>query len=194
MYVYNTTNNISIHTISLSHTNYIKYIKYIYDIYNNYIIYIKTIYIVCVIIYYFNDIAYLFLMVYMYSRSDLLYLNNNNVHTHNNIYNNTIRNEIHSIFREYEEAILNYHPIHYIEVVAPYIESSSSDSILHDNLICSICLEDFDNVIEDGLNKKVRLTLCGHYYCDTCIERWLTSHDTCPMCKYDFSLHDNFTL
>ena len=183
MHVYNTTNNISIHTIS--HNNYI---KYIYDICYNYFVYIKTIYIVCVIIYYFNDIAYLFFIMYMYSRSDLLYLN---THT-NNILNNTIRNEINSIFREYEEEILNYYPIHYIDIIAPYIESSSSDSIIHDNLICSICLEDFDNLIEQ--NKKIRLTLCGHYYCDTCIERWLTSHDTCPMCKYDFSLHDNLSL
>jgi hypothetical protein len=116
-------------------------------------------------------------MAYMYSRSDLLHLNINNS------LNTTIRNELEDIIRDYEEAILTFYPIHYIDIIAPYIDSHT----INDDITCSICLEDVDENIE---NKKIRLTLCGHYYCDTCIEIWLSSHDTCPMCKYDFSLHE----
>ena len=179
-HINNITNITHINSIS---NNYI-YNKcvYIYAIYSNYIYYIKTIYILCIFIYYFKSICYIFFMTYMYSRNDLLHINNNTV---SNTIHNAIRNELDNIIRDYEHAILNFYPIHYINIIAPYIDSQK----INDTITCSICLEDVDKNTE---NKKIRLTLCGHYYCDTCIEKWLSSHDTCPMCKYDFTLHDNY--
>lgn len=177
-----TTYNISNITNTSNNYIYNKYI-YIYALYSNYIYYIKTIYIVCVFIYYFKSISYIFFMAYMYSRSDLLHLNDIN-----NSLNTTIRNELEDIIREYQDTLLYFYPIHYIDIIAPYIDSHT----INDIITCSICLEDLDD--DNVENKKIRLTLCGHYYCDTCIERWLSSHDTCPMCKYDFSLHDDYII
>lgn len=46
---------------------------------------------------------------------------------------------------------------------------------------CVICLDAF---IEGS---KVALLPCKHYYHKTCINSWLYSHNTCPICKRDFS-------
>ena len=39
---------------------------------------------------------------------------------------------------------------------------------------CSICLEK---------NNKSRTVKCGHSFHDSCIDRWLSDHDTCPCCR-----------
>ncbi|EGC31342.1 hypothetical protein DICPUDRAFT_24824, partial [Dictyostelium purpureum] len=43
---------------------------------------------------------------------------------------------------------------------------------------CSICLDDF---IKDQHIK--RLPKCSHFYHAECIDEWLTSSKTCPLCK-----------
>ena len=186
MNVYNTTNN----NITVQYNNYQIYQNYIYTkflfIYE-FVDYIKTIYILCICIYYLNKNRHIllstfyffyFMMAYMYGIQDLLHLQYNN----NSHIDNTIRNELNSVFEEYQEILLNYYPIHYIDVIAPYI-----DTIIDDT--CSICLEDLNNENKkDSINNnRIRKTLCRHYYCDICIEQWLTTHNTCPMCKYDLS-------
>ena len=40
---------------------------------------------------------------------------------------------------------------------------------------CSICLE-------KGRNKACK-TACGHYFHTKCIKEWLTTNDTCPVCR-----------
>lgn len=41
---------------------------------------------------------------------------------------------------------------------------------------CAVCL--------GGLfNRSVLYTPCGHCFHNKCIRRWLTKHDTCPMCR-----------
>ena len=39
---------------------------------------------------------------------------------------------------------------------------------------CSICLEK---------NNKSRTLKCGHSFHDSCIDTWLSNHDTCPCCR-----------
>ena len=43
-------------------------------------------------------------------------------------------------------------------------------------LCCSICLENIDKVNES--NK-----LCGHIFHTECINSWLNTHNTCPLCR-----------
>lgn len=42
--------------------------------------------------------------------------------------------------------------------------------------VCSICLEQLQH-------NKVRVTSCGHSFCDTCIEGWLDIKPICPNCN-----------
>ena len=185
MNVYNTTNN----NITVQYNNYQIYQNYLYTKFSyiyEFVDYIKTIYILCICIYYYNKNRHIllstvyffyFMMAYMYSIPDLLHLQYNN----NSHIDNTIRNELNSVFEEYQEILLNYYPIHYIDVIAPYIDTNVDDT-------CCICLEDLNNENKkDSINNRIRRTLCRHYYCDICIEQWLTTHNTCPMCKYDLS-------
>jgi hypothetical protein len=56
---------------------------------------------------------------------------------------------------------------------------------------CPICLDYFEEMSEDN---TIRLTKCGHFYCETCIFTWLKKHKTCPFCKIDLEekyLKDN---
>jgi len=44
---------------------------------------------------------------------------------------------------------------------------------------CSICLEEF------GLNERLKILPCGHWYHTQCIDKWLVGHVDCPLCKRD---------
>lgn len=47
-----------------------------------------------------------------------------------------------------------------------------------DQRCCSICLEDFQN------NDKVRRLPCLHFFHEDCVDRWLRSSASCPVCKH----------
>jgi len=47
-------------------------------------------------------------------------------------------------------------------------------SPVDEELLCSICL----GVLEDPVHGT-----CGHTFCKICINNWLQSQNTCPMCK-----------
>lgn len=47
------------------------------------------------------------------------------------------------------------------------------DSI-SDSFVCKICLL----VLEDPIKME-----CGHYFCQTCIQHWVQSQQTCPTCR-----------
>lgn len=47
--------------------------------------------------------------------------------------------------------------------------------------LCTVCLDDFEK------GRQVRKLNCGHIYHDECLERWLDTHTTCPVCVVDVS-------
>jgi hypothetical protein len=49
---------------------------------------------------------------------------------------------------------------------------------------CTICIQRIGDADEDGY--AVRLS-CGHVFGNLCIDRWLASHGTCPVCRRDYS-------
>ena len=49
---------------------------------------------------------------------------------------------------------------------------------------CSVCLCGF----EPG-EKATRMP-CGHLYHEACLTKWLTSHNTCPSCRYEIEADD----
>ncbi|KAF0934473.1 hypothetical protein E2562_025550 [Oryza meyeriana var. granulata] len=48
--------------------------------------------------------------------------------------------------------------------------------------VCSVCLED----VRGGETVR-RLPACRHLYHAACIDAWLRSHTTCPLCRSDLS-------
>lgn len=62
-----------------------------------------------------------------------------------------------------------------IDEVSTTVLGSTQDDVE----TCTICL--------DKLNQSlyVRRLLCCHKYCSPCIEVWLKSHKTCPICKFE---------
>ena len=50
--------------------------------------------------------------------------------------------------------------------------------IIEKTELCPICREDV---------KKVRKTLCNHFFCDDCLRTWLSNNKTCPICLKDLS-------
>ncbi|CAF1651461.1 unnamed protein product [Adineta ricciae] len=46
-----------------------------------------------------------------------------------------------------------------------------------ENPMCAICLETFNN------KDKIRKLACTHYYHIECIDPWLLSHQSCPLCN-----------
>ena len=59
----------------------------------------------------------------------------------------------------------------------------SLESLSAEERRCGICLQDIG---EDGDIYPARLP-CLHVFGDQCIERWLASHGTCPMCRRDYN-------
>lgn len=51
-----------------------------------------------------------------------------------------------------------------------------------DDQECCICLEEYTNKI------KLRVFLCNHHMHLSCSSKWLTSHNTCPICRKDISM------
>jgi hypothetical protein len=56
--------------------------------------------------------------------------------------------------------------------------SELDEKTLNINDNCSICFETMKE-------KKVILTICNHVYHDRCLEEWIESNATCPLCRYD---------
>lgn len=83
--------------------------------------------------------------------------------------------------------------IHYQAVV----KKVDVKDLEHDNMACPICLMEYENVRSDNKERKrcgppydvmrdnrqpIELT-CGHIFGTTCIEKWLSENDNCPMCR-----------
>lgn len=48
---------------------------------------------------------------------------------------------------------------------------------LYNDTMCSICYENFCN------DDTVKILSCKHYYHTICIDKWLTDHNQCPICR-----------
>jgi hypothetical protein len=59
-------------------------------------------------------------------------------------------------------------------------------SLKHDELNCTICRQQFGVVDEDGeieIPVKTNNPDCPHIFGETCLFTWMTTNDTCPMCR-----------
>ena len=48
---------------------------------------------------------------------------------------------------------------------------------------CNVCL--------DALTEEAVETACGHHYHLRCVQPWLKSHNTCPVCRYELVRQDD---
>ncbi len=55
---------------------------------------------------------------------------------------------------------------------------------------CSICLEHFENMSNCTISK----TICNHYFCTPCINKWLQQNRKCPLCCFDFNERENHRI
>jgi hypothetical protein len=42
---------------------------------------------------------------------------------------------------------------------------------------CPICFNQFPT-------EEMMITQCAHQFCQECLQEWLSSHDTCPICRF----------
>lgn len=59
-----------------------------------------------------------------------------------------------------------------------YIKSININEIDEENKQCSICLEEYDE--KSNLNRLMR---CKHVFHETCINKWIKTNETCPLCR-----------
>ena len=55
--------------------------------------------------------------------------------------------------------------------------SASANEWTHSE--CAICMVDF----EQKVGCEISIMPCQHAFCSTCLERWLTTRNACPMCR-----------
>jgi hypothetical protein len=56
-----------------------------------------------------------------------------------------------------------------------------NDKVLSDQATCSVCLEDFP-ASGEGVR---RMKACGHIFHRQCLQNWLNTARTCPICRHD---------
>lgn len=72
-----------------------------------------------------------------------------------------------------------------IDSVSTVVDSN----VVPDDAMCTICQEDFKSNEAVDIVRKLK---CDHYFCDDCIQKWLSKHVKCPVCMID--LTDNTVL
>ena len=54
---------------------------------------------------------------------------------------------------------------------------------------CAICLTDFADIINvndrESQDTTSMIARCGHLFCTSCIDRWLDTNKTCPLCSQE---------
>lgn len=115
---------------------------------------------------------------------------NMNVHVNNSNYNDNNSNILHH-FVNMLPLLINMDSLEdteNIDMVHNHIlhKESCYSVVLSDNddkKTCIICLEE-DH--ESSSNMIFVKTECGHIYCKTCIDKWLSMNDRCPLCMHQF--------
>lgn len=62
------------------------------------------------------------------------------------------------------------------------IEEHTTITVGTSDATCPICFD----CIEVGR----KINLCGHVFCDTCVQKWFADHKTCPVCVRDITEDD----
>ena len=61
---------------------------------------------------------------------------------------------------------------------------------------CGVCLEDYKcpdtGCVTDS--KHICVLPCSHHGHDSCMQRWITSNDTCPICRAECTVCNHGTL
>ena len=67
-------------------------------------------------------------------------------------------------------------------VIQPVANLCESSSFIDNDISgeCCICLNEYSEMLHTS--KRV-LQKCRHSFCESCLNEWLKSHYTCPLCK-----------
>ena len=111
---------------------------------------------------------------------------NLNVHVNNSNYNDNNSNVLHH-FVNMLPLLMNMESLEDVNMVHNHIlhKESCYTVLLNDNdekNTCVICLEEDHKSCHMIFVK----TECGHIYCKTCIDKWLSMNDRCPLCMHQF--------
>ncbi|CAF3555767.1 unnamed protein product [Rotaria socialis] len=67
--------------------------------------------------------------------------------------------------------------------IITYDANSEDNDFTDKDPTCAICLESFKS------KEKLRKIVCAHYFHVTCIDPWLLSHQSCPLCNRNILLN-----
>ena len=69
-----------------------------------------------------------------------------------------------------------------VELGVGDIDSVTSSIVTDKKDSCPICLE---TMPQTGCEYVREINICKHRFCSCCIETWLSTHKTCPICKQE---------
>ena len=73
------------------------------------------------------------------------------------------------------------HEVGVPDIASVTTEIQKSDLGEHAETRCPICLDAPNS--PEGVYRKINR--CSHTFCSPCIEQWLSTHKTCPICKQE---------
>lgn len=53
--------------------------------------------------------------------------------------------------------------------------------------VCTVCMEALDSCTPTSEDHGSRIVRCGHVYHESCIRKWLSLHNSCPLCRTTLS-------
>lgn len=80
--------------------------------------------------------------------------------------------------------------IHWRKILKSQINNSVLEYSIDNNIFCSICLTRM------LYTKKINLciTTCWHIFHLNCMNKWITEHNTCPICRFHQNKNDLILL
>ena len=82
----------------------------------------------------------------------------------------------------YEHLIELANRIGNVETGISNIDLIAPKQIVDEKIKCPICMDETTNI---------RKTICNHFYCCCCIEKWLKTNKKCPVCMKEFTEPSN---
>ncbi|KAI5662761.1 hypothetical protein M9H77_22084 [Catharanthus roseus] len=53
--------------------------------------------------------------------------------------------------------------------------------------VCTVCMEGFKLSSAAEVNLLQEVPCCGHVFHGICINKWLSLHNSCPLCRFDIA-------